>query len=65
MLNVFQLSARLPDGEASFKSHKNAFLNDLTAKKRDFLDSGLVDQLDIAYYDRTMCFSTFGNTFRS
>ena len=30
-----------------------------------FLDLGLLDWLDIAYYDRTKCVSTFGNTTRS
>ena len=30
-----------------------------------FLDLGLLDWLDIAYYDRTKCGSTVGNTTRS
>ena len=30
-----------------------------------FLDLGLLDWLDIAYYDKTRCVSTFGNTTRS
>ena len=30
-----------------------------------FLDLGLLDRLDIAYFDRTICFPTFGNTTRS
>ena len=30
-----------------------------------FLDLGLLDQLDIAYYDRTECFLTFDNLTRS
>ena len=33
--------------------------------KRGFLDLGLLDRLDIAYYDRTKCCPTFGNTTRS
>ena len=37
----------------SFKNHKNAFLNDPKCQKQGFLDLGLVDRLDIAYYDRT------------
>ena len=30
-----------------------------------FLDLGLLDRLDIAYFGRTICFPTFGNTTRS
>ena len=30
-----------------------------------FLEFGLLDRLDIAYYDSTKCFSTFGNGNRS
>ena len=37
----------------SLKSHEIAFLNDQKCQKRGFLDLGLVDRLDIAYYDRT------------
>ena len=37
----------------SFKNHKNAFLNDPKCQKQGFLDLGLVDRLDIAYYDST------------
>ena len=36
-----------------------------SAKKQvfgHFLDLGLLDRLDIAYFDRTICFPTFGNT---
>ena len=29
-----------------------------------FLDLGLLDRLDIAYFDRTVCFPTLGNTTR-
>ena len=36
VLNVFQLSARLPCREGSFKSHKNAFLNDPKSQKIGF-----------------------------
>ena len=49
----------------SFKNHKNAFLNDPKCQKRGFLDLGLMDRLDIAYDERTICFPTFGNTTRS
>ena len=37
----------------SFKSRKNAFLNDPKCQKGGFLDLGLLDRLDIAYNDRT------------
>ena len=37
----------------SFKSHKKAFLNDPKCQKRGFLGLGLVDRLDISYYDKT------------
>ena len=30
-----------------------------------YLEFGLLDQLDIAYYDMTIRFLTFGNTTRS
>ena len=36
VLNVFQLLARLPGHKESFKSHKNAFLNDPMSQKRGF-----------------------------
>ena len=39
--------------EGSFKSHKNAFLNDPKCQKGGFLDLGPLDRLDIAYDDRT------------
>ena len=45
----------------SFKSHWNAFLNDPKCQKGGFLDSGLLDRLDIAYDDRTKWVSTFRN----
>ena len=41
----------LPDHEGSFKSHKNAFLNDPKSQKEvfgHFLDFGMMDRLDIA-----------------
>ena len=37
----------------SFKSLKNAFLNDPKCQKGGFLDLGPLDRLDIAYDDRT------------
>ena len=37
----------------SFKSRKNAFLNDPKCQKGGFLDLVLLDRLDIAYDDRT------------
>ena len=46
------------------KSQK-AFLNDPKYQEQGFLDLGVSDRLDIAYYDRTQCFPTFGNTTRS
>ena len=64
-LNVFEHSATLPGHDGSCKSHKNAFLNDPMCLKRGFLDLGLLDRLEFAYYDRTKCFPTFGNTIRS
>ena len=64
-LNVFQQSATLPGHGGSFKSHKNALLSDPKCEKGGFLDLGLMDRLDIAYYDRTICFPTLGNTSRS
>ena len=64
-LNVFDNLATLPGHGGSFKSHKKAFLNDPKSQKRGFLDFGVIDRLDIAYYDRTQCFQTFGNTNRS
>ena len=65
VLNVFQLSAALPRHGGPFKNHKNQFLNDPKCEKGGFLDLGLMDRLDIAYYDRTICFPTLGNTSRS
>ena len=62
VLNVFQLLAALPVCEGSFKSHKNAFLNDQTAKKEvfgHFLEFGLLDRLDNAYCDCTRWFKQF------
>ena len=50
--------------EGSFKSVRNAFLNDPKCQKGGFLDLGLLDRLDIAYDDRTECVATFGNTTR-
>ena len=52
-LDVFQLSATLPGHVGSFKSCKNAFLNDPKCQKGVFLDLGRLDQLDIACDDRT------------
>ena len=37
VLNVFQLAARLPGLEGSFKSHTNAFLKDPKSQKKGFL----------------------------
>ena len=34
-------------------------------RKECFFDLGLLDWLDVAYYDKTSCFPTFGNTTRS
>ena len=53
VLDVFQLLARLPGGEGTFKSHKNPFLNDPKCQKGVFLDLGILDRLDIAYDNRT------------
>ena len=64
-LYAFEHSAPIPDHVGSFKSHKNAFLNDPKSQKRGFLDLGLMDRLDIAYFVRTECFPTFGTTTRS
>ena len=50
-LNVSQHLATLPGHGGSFKSHKNAFLNNLSAKKEVFghyLEFGLLDRLDSA-----------------
>ena len=47
------------------KITKNAFLDDPNSQKWGFLDLGLMDRLDIAYDERTICFPTFGNTTRS
>ena len=44
---------------------QNAFLNDPKCQKQGFMDLQLVDWLDIAYYAKTNCFLTFGNTSRS
>ena len=68
VLDVFQLSARSPGRERSFKSHSNAFLNDPESQKEvfgHFLGFGLLDRLDVAYCDSTNCFLTFGNITRS
>ena len=68
VLNAFQLSATLPGHEGSFKKHNIAFLNDPKSQKRrfgHFLEFGLLDRLDIAYYDSTKCFSIFGSGNRS
>ena len=71
VLNVFQYLATLPGHGGSFKNHKNAFLNDSKSQKwgfrpfGHFLDFGTSDALDIAYYDTTKCFPTFGNGSRS
>ena len=64
-LNVFQHLAALPGHEGSFKSHKNEFLDDPNCQKHGFLDLGLMDRFDTAFYDRTICFPTFGNNTRS
>ena len=64
-LYVFQHLATLPGHEGSFKSHKKAFLNDPKCQKRGFLGLGLVDRLDISYYDKTKCFPAFGNSTMS
>ena len=56
VLNVSQLSARLPDLERSFKNHENAFFNGPKSQKEcfgHFLEFGLLDRLDIAYCDST------------
>ena len=45
----------------SFKSRKNAFLNDPKCQKGGFLDLGLLDRLDIAYNDRTKWVSKLRN----
>ena len=65
VLNVYQLSAMLSGQARSFKNQKNAFLNDPKSQKRGFLDICLLDRLDIAYYDRTKCFLTFGQDSRA
>ena len=64
-LYAFEHSAPLWDHVGSFKSHEKAFLNDPKSLKRGFLDLGLLDRLDIAYFGRIICFPTFGNTTRS
>ena len=56
VLNVFQLLARLPGHGGSFKSHKNAFLNDPKSQKEvfgHFLEFGRSDMLHTAYFDCT------------
>ena len=53
VLNVFKVLATVRGNEGSFKSHKNAFLNDPKCQKGGFLDLGPLDRLDIAYDDRT------------
>ena len=45
----------------SFKSRKNAFLNDPKCQKGGFLYLGLLDRLDIAYKDRTKWVSMLRN----
>ena len=50
------------------KSLKSIFWKIWSAKNEVFghyLEFGLLDWLDVAYYDRTICFLTFGNTTRS
>ena len=61
VLNVFKVLATVRGNEGSFKSHKNAFLNDPKCQKGVFLDLGLLDRLDIAYDDRTKRVPTFRN----
>ena len=51
-LNEFQRLGTLIAHEGSFKSHKNAFLNDPKCPNGGFLDLGRLDRLDIAYDDR-------------
>ena len=55
VLNVFRLSAKLPGHEGSFKKRNIAFFNDPKSQKKEvfghFLEFGLLDRLDIAYYD--------------
>ena len=68
VLNVLQLSAIIPGHEGSFKGRKNAFLDDPKGQKRGFghfLEFGLLDRLDIVYYDSTRCLPTLGNITRS
>ena len=64
-LNVFQHLATLP-------SHSKVSIMYfwMIQSAKDwvfgcFLDLGLLDRLDIAYFDRTICFPTFDNTTRS
>ena len=64
-LNEFQRLGALIAHEGLFKSVKNAFLNDPKCQKQGFMDLQLVDLLDIAYYAKTKCVLTFGNTVRS
>ena len=65
IVNIFQHLQMSPGHGGSFKYHENAFLNDLKWQKGRFLDLSLLDRLDIAYFDRTICFLTFGMTTRS
>ena len=65
VLYALQHLSELPDQERSFKNHKSAFLNDPKCQKGGFLDLSLLDRLDIAYYDNTKCFPTFGNVTKS
>ena len=44
---------------------QKTFFNDPKCQKRGFLGLGLVDRLDISYYDKTKCFPAFGNSTRS
>ena len=64
-VNVFQHLATLPGHDESFQTRKKAFLNDPKCQKQGFLDFGGLNWLDIAYYDRTKCFTSFGNTAMS
>ena len=60
--NVYQHLETVPGHEGSFKNHKMPFWMIQSAKKEffgRFLDLGLLDRLDIAYYDWTKRFPTF------
>ena len=61
-LNVFQHLATSPGRDRPFKNHTNPFLNDPNCKREvfgHFQEFGLMNRLDIAYCDRTQCFSPF------